>query len=158
MRHITKESERVDMFCSHCGNPIETGDNFCGYCGNRISSVPNHDVPVDGTVQAASEGSGTLKVERQRSLTGADAARAYKILIDGNESGGIKSGETRDFRLNAGSHRLQFKIDWCSSREVSFFIRANETTLAKCSPAGKGLLSTFSAIADKNNYISVEIC
>lgn len=100
---------------------------------------------------------GILEIQRKRSLTGSDALRAYKVFIDGAEVESIKSGETKSINLPEGLHTLQLKIDWCSSREVSFSIKENSVTYAKCCPAGKGALSVVSTFANKNNYITVEI-
>lgn len=100
---------------------------------------------------------GILEIQRKRSLTGSDAFRAYKIFVDGKEVEDIKSGETKRLQLTEGIHTLQLKIDWCTSREVSFSISENKVTYAKCSPAGKGAFSMISAVANKNNYITVEI-
>ncbi len=100
---------------------------------------------------------GVLEIQRKRSLTGSDAFRAYKIFVDGNQVDEIKSGETKRVDLSEGIHTLQLKIDWCTSREVSFSISDNKVTYAKCSPKGKGAFSMISAVARKNDYITVEI-
>ncbi|MCQ2478887.1 MAG: hypothetical protein MJ091_06780 [Clostridia bacterium] len=100
---------------------------------------------------------GILEIQRKRSITGSDALRAYKIFIDGKEVESIKSGETKTVNLPEGLHTMQLKIDWCSSREVTFTINENQVTRAKCSPVGKGAFSLVSTVANKNNYITVEI-
>ena len=65
---------------------------------------------------------GILEIQRSRSLSGSDAFRAYKIFIDGKKMEEIKSGETKSLKLEIGTHILQLKIDWCTSKEVSFSI------------------------------------
>lgn len=33
--------ERLKMFCTHCGNNLESEDNFCGNCGKSVRSAPS---------------------------------------------------------------------------------------------------------------------
>lgn len=66
-----------------------------------------------------------IKISRDSGY--ADATRAYKILLDGEEIGKIKGGETRQYDVKPGNHSLQLKIDWASSRAVEF--KSNKTTV-----------------------------
>ncbi len=50
----------------------------------------------------------------------ADKLRAYRILLDGQELGRIKQGETQEFEVSAGSHEIVAKVDWCSSAPMTF--------------------------------------
>lgn len=174
------------MFCIKCGKEIQNGAKFCAFCGAGTSStdsdlnsgkllgfakslgnsVGNMTGTVEGKFQSnrdtdavnnITESTGILELHRQRSLTGADVLRAYKVLIDGKEIGRIKSGETLNFPLATGNHTLQLKIDWCSSKETVIMIVENQAPYAKCAPVGKGLLSAPSTFLNKDGYISIKV-
>ncbi|MFL5807901.1 MAG: hypothetical protein ACJ749_00190 [Flavisolibacter sp.] len=57
--------------------------------------------------------------------------RHFRIFIDGEEVDKIANGETMEFHLTPGRHRLYSKIDWCSSQEISFDISDGETKMFK---------------------------
>ncbi|MGL5273048.1 MAG: hypothetical protein ACRC8J_06150 [Phocaeicola sp.] len=40
-----------------------------------------------------------------------DQTRAYKIIIDGKQTGAIKNGETKEFTTTPGLHNVRVKID-----------------------------------------------
>ena len=51
----------------------------------------------------------------------ADAVRQYLVIIDGNEVGHIKQGESFSYAdLTSGSHVIWLKIDWCRSNKIEF--------------------------------------
>src|SRR5690606_12368259 len=52
--------------------------------------------------------------------------RAIKILVDGKEIGSIADGETKELRTPEGQHKIEAKIDWCGSPELSFNITDTE--------------------------------
>ena len=47
-----------------------------------------------------------------------DRARAYKLLIDGEECGRIKRDSSLSVDVPAGKHRITAWIDWCSGNVV----------------------------------------
>ncbi|MBR6737747.1 MAG: hypothetical protein IKL82_05240 [Clostridia bacterium] len=100
---------------------------------------------------------GILEITRNNSLTGSDAFRAYQVYVDGNKIEEIKSGETKSLKLEDGAHVLQLKIDWCTSKKLSFLIEKDKVKRVKCYPAGKGFMSTLNLIFKKDEYITVEI-
>lgn len=52
--------------------------------------------------------------------------RDYGIYIDGKKAGYIANGETKEFTVSSGHHSLIAKIDWCTSRALTFDIDGNE--------------------------------
>ncbi|UMB55112.1 hypothetical protein MKD41_06450 [Lutibacter sp. A64] len=42
-------------------------------------------------------------------------ARNYGIYLDGKKIGTIANGETKEFDVTAGTHKINGKIDWCKS-------------------------------------------
>lgn len=53
--------------------------------------------------------------------------RDFKIYVDQSKIGRVENGETVEFELEAGIHKLNTKIDWCSSKTIEFEIKENET-------------------------------
>ena len=52
--------------------------------------------------------------------------RSYAVYIDGKKAGTIANGETKEFAVTAGHHSIVTKIDWCSSKTISFTISDDE--------------------------------
>lgn len=48
--------------------------------------------------------------------------RDYGVYIDGKKVGTIANGETKEFSVSAGRHSIVNKIDWGSSRAITFEI------------------------------------
>ncbi len=88
-----------------------------------------------------------------------DAARAYKVIIDGKEAGKILKGQTLQFDLAPGHHTLRLKIDWCSSRELIFDVAEGKTVYAECAPAKKPALigPLLYIIFKTRQYIDLEM-
>jgi hypothetical protein len=62
------------------------------------------------------------KLVIKRSSEYNNSLRNYGIYIDGEKADTIANGETKELTITTGRHTLYFKIDWCSSPEVSFDI------------------------------------
>jgi len=67
----------------------------------------------------------TIRISRDSGY--ADILREYKVALDGKTIGKIRDGETKDFDLKDGNHKIWLKIDWCRSNKLTFFIHAGET-------------------------------
>jgi hypothetical protein len=64
-----------------------------------------------------------------------DSLRAYRVRIDGNPVGKIAQGETKDFFVPPGEHRLRLAIDrFWTSREVALQLREGELAQFTCQP------------------------
>ncbi len=66
----------------------------------------------------------TIKIRRSSEYI--NKMRAIKILVDGKEIGSIADGETKEFKTAEGQHKIEAKIDWCGSPELSFNIKDTE--------------------------------
>jgi len=53
-------------------------------------------------------------------------ARKFGIYIDDKKIGTISHGETKEFEINPGEHKIKGKIDWCGSQTLEFNIADNE--------------------------------
>lgn len=58
-------------------------------------------------------------------------ARGYKILIDGTEVGKLANGGSEEFQVMPGIHKVQSKINWCTSPELELEVKENETKFLK---------------------------
>src|SRR5690349_22213744 len=45
-----------------------------------------------------------------------DRLRGYHVLLDGDQIGEVRAGETLLYDVGPGHHELQLKISWCWSR------------------------------------------
>jgi hypothetical protein len=59
----------------------------------------------------------TISLYREPAWT--DRVRAYHILVDGAERGAIRQKEKVDIEVSPGPHRVQLKVDFCSSPELA---------------------------------------
>ena len=64
-------------------------------------------------------------------------ARGFKIFLDGKELGKIANAGSEEYTVDAGSHKLQCKIDWCSSPEITFEVKEGETKFFKAASGMK---------------------
>ena len=53
--------------------------------------------------------------------------RDYQLYIDGKNIGKIGNGQTKEFSIPAGKHKLIARIDWCSSQEIEFEVQETQT-------------------------------
>lgn len=82
-----------------------------------------------------------------------DHFRAYRVRIDGNLTGKIAEGETKDFFVPPGEHRVRLTIDGLfTSREVTLQVREGELAEFICRPGGPALQSLF-ALLIPHRYI-----
>lgn len=52
--------------------------------------------------------------------------RNYGVYIDGKKVGTIANGDTKEFVVTPGHHSIVTKIDWCSSKTITFDIGHDE--------------------------------
>jgi len=63
-----------------------------------------------------------------------ESGRDYRILIDGENAGGISVGETRVLGVPTGRHELQLKQDWASSEKFQVDLGEREQAQFECGP------------------------
>ncbi|QXP65750.1 hypothetical protein [Polaribacter sp. AHE13PA] len=56
-------------------------------------------------------------------------ARKFGIYIDNKKIGTISNGETKEFNIDSGKHKINGKIDWCRSPIMEFEITENESKI-----------------------------
>lgn len=89
-----------------------------------------------------------------------DILRAYRIILDGQNIGHIKDGETKQFTVSEGQHQLALKIDWCGSKTIQFTATAGDKLEfhAKSNLTGKNWFypGWWYMLFDRHSYLLIE--
>ncbi len=85
-----------------------------------------------------------------------DRARAYKVLVDGEERGKVKHGEGVEIEVAPGDHQVQMKVDWATSQPLSVTLAEGERAEFVCAPNANPLTAIFYATFKRSNYIRLE--
>lgn len=88
---------------------------------------------------------GDSKLIIKRGFAFNDMARAYKVYVDGIESGKIMPNQTLELEVGSGTHEVQFKVDWCSSPATRVEVGNGESVEVTC--RASNLLPGTGAIA-----------
>jgi hypothetical protein len=75
----------------------------------------------------------TLIIRRQKTKW-QDKFRDYGVLLDGREVSRIGNGDEIQLPIQAGSHLVQLKIDWCYSPELRINAAQDEKIYVECGP------------------------
>ena len=100
------------------------------------------------------DGEGKLTITRGSAYV--DRARAYKIMVDGQEVGRIKNDRTETIAVPAGEHELSLKVDWASSPTVSFDVAPGEEVRYICKPTANAFFALLQSVLARKNYITLE--
>lgn len=76
---------------------------------------------------------GQLEILR-RKHGGGDLFRAYHVLVDGDDIGEVRRGQSRLFDISTGRHEVHLVIDWARSPSVEIDVVSGETVKLVCSP------------------------
>lgn len=97
---------------------------------------------------------GRIVVRREESGS-RDRFRAYKVLIDEQEVGKIKRGESVTVELAPGSHLVHVAIDW--KRSARFDVSGEEDSAFRCGPGGRALDALGDLLNHEDNrYLFLE--
>jgi hypothetical protein len=85
-------------------------------------------------------GYSVIRVHRQRGFV-RHYFSAYRVRIDGHSVGMMAPGETRDFRVPPGEHRVGLTVErlW-GSRKVTLQVREGDLAVFTCRPGGGALV------------------
>jgi len=115
-------------------------------------ATPHADRPgPDWNAEGSSDGSGLIVVSRPKGYY-QDTLRSYRILIDGNEVGRIKRGETLPVTIPSGRHVVAAKIDWTGSPEVEVNVPPGGRVAATVKP-GDPIRGFFA----KDKYLTLSV-
>jgi len=84
-----------------------------------------------------------------------DRMRPYKVLVDGVASGSVKQGESVTILVAPGTHTVQLKIDWCTSRAVAVEVPPSARATLRCSAGGSALMALWDMLRP-GAYIKLE--
>ena len=76
-----------------------------------------------------------------RTSTFRDGKRRYWVVLDGERIGAVRQGESKDFDVDPGTHRVRLTIDWTGSPEIMFEVAPDTRIDFVCDPFGGSLLS-----------------
>ena len=82
---------------------------------------------------AAPAGTAAISIRRRPALN--SITRAFSVLVDGNVLGKIRSGQSEIYNVPPGTHRVQVKLDWYTSPEVTVTTAAGERVAFVCGPS-----------------------
>jgi hypothetical protein len=96
------------------------------------------------------------EIELAREVDFVDHLRAYRVLLDGDQIGEIRSGETLVYDVGPGRHEFQLKISWCWSRKIQLDLDVESSVRLRCRPSN--LLTVFYGITfGRHEYIKLEV-
>jgi hypothetical protein len=96
-----------------------------------------------------------IDVERLEGLR--DRARAYKVMIDGQEVGTIRHGQQQSFQITPGTHEVFLKIDWCRSPKLSVDVVGGQRVKVTCVPSGTIWTASFAIVFKPTSHIRAEL-
>jgi hypothetical protein len=100
------------------------------------------------------QGDSIIRLRRQQGFY-RDQHLVYRVRIDGNRAGRIVEGETREFSVPPGEHRIRLSVDGLfTSRKVVFQAREGEVAEFTCRP-GSLLQSVFMLLVP-HRYIRLD--
>ena len=84
-------------------------------------------------------------------------ARKFGIYLNDKKIGTIANGETKEFQIDSGKHKINGKIDWCKSPIIDFEIAENESKTIEISGYKYGnillqMVTVFLLIAFLSKY------
>ena len=95
-----------------------------------------------------------IDVERKEGLR--DRARAYKVMIDGQEAGTIRHGSQESFQVTPGTQEVFLKIDWCRSQKLTVDVAGGQRATVTCVPSGTIWTAIFAIVFKPTSYIRAE--
>ena len=78
-----------------------------------------------------------IHVERDKSWT--DAARAFKVVVDGETAGKVRRGKSVRVNVAPGSHEVWMKMDWTKSPPLQLELHPGEEATLVCGPNRRAL-------------------
>lgn len=96
------------------------------------------------------------EIELTRKEGFVDHLRAYHVLLDGDQIGEVRVGETLVYDVKPGRHEFQLKISWCWSRKIQLDLDAGSSVRLRCKP--RSLLTVFYGVTfGRHEYIKLEV-
>jgi hypothetical protein len=81
--------------------------------------------------------------------------RPYQVLLDGTAIGTVRNGQDAQFPVPPGHHRIQLRIDWCTSPELPVSLIPGERAGFECAPDAKPPLVIWRVLFRSEKYLSL---
>ncbi|KFF13590.1 hypothetical protein N6B72_14400 [Chryseobacterium soli] len=94
------------------------------------------------------------KIIINRSSEYSNKLRSIGIYLDDKKIGDIADGESKEFEIEEGEHRLRAKIDWCRSNPINLKINSDETLRFNLSGRNP-FLALFYITFGKDQYLEL---
>jgi hypothetical protein len=109
-----------------------------------------------GESMGTTPGLSVIRVHRRQGFY-RDHFGRYRVRIDGNPVGKMAEGETKDFFVPPGEHRVRLTMDkFWTSREVTLQIRAGELAEFTCRPAASTMVSLLLLYMRPHRWIRLD--
>ena len=83
-----------------------------------------------------------------------DRSRVYKVQIDGQVQDELWPNQTKTFWVAPGPHKVQVKIDFLKSNELSVTVEGGETVELLCKGHGSAM-ALFNTLFRRNAYLDL---
>jgi membrane associated rhomboid family serine protease len=90
-----------------------------------------------------------LKIKRRSGF--GDGLRRYRIAVDDKEVGKLSAGKEIELQITPGEHRVQLRLDWCSSNVLTVNVAEGHEMVLECGNSGNVLDGFFAP----NEYLWV---
>lgn len=95
------------------------------------------------------------KIIINRSSEFSNGLRSIEILLNNNNIGEMKDGESKEFEIAPGSYTLKAKIDWCSSNLINLNIKNDD--IIRYNLSGRNpFLALFYILFGKDHYLELK--
>ncbi len=84
-----------------------------------------------------------------------DWFRSYAIMVDGNLAGKVKRSQRVELPVSHGRHELFLKIDWCTSRPITFGVQPGAVIEFFCEPGGPAFAGMQDWLGNTGQYITL---
>jgi len=98
----------------------------------------------------------TELIVRRRAAWWQDRMRDYLILVDGSEAGRIGNGGEVRVPVAPGRHRVQLKIDWCTSPALDVEVPDGVAQVLDCGPNATPLTAVFYVTLRSGHYLALQ--
>jgi hypothetical protein len=100
------------------------------------------------------ESDGGLEIFRPKRGS-VDLFRAYHVIVNGDDMGEVKRGQSLRLAITPGRHEVHLVIDWCRSPSINMEISLGETVNLVCWPKFQ-FWRTKTALANPDEWIVLE--
>jgi len=100
------------------------------------------------------------KISLTRDSGYADSIRRYLLECDGPIIGDIRQGETREFNIPDGIHKIRLKIDWASSNTLDLELSNNDVIELDCGSNLRGwrvVILFFYSMIMPSKYLWIKV-